>query len=295
MYLRVRDRTTGDPHNRPPRNASTPHLPSNFTARLHNQTFINSDKKHVIQFVIISMTKWTEASMQSALAAIENGQSIRKAVSAFDIPRNTLAGRLAGAQTFKETSADRQLLSEAQEKALAHWIEIRELLGQAPTHQQVRLCAAAILRQAGRSQSPGKCWVRNFFMRNPQIGTKEDKRLDLKRVRSVSPDRIKGIFEVLASPLLQHVRPSQCWNMDETGIAEGVGSNGKHVGIVSELGERKAKWCYVKGRQDGSWVSIIEYINAAGDFLPPAVIYTGKNVQQQWFSDEVKGLAPWRI
>lgn len=238
------------------------------------------------------MTKWSEEMMEEAIGAVKNGLSITKAAKEFDIPYSTLQGRVKGAVSRKEEAADRQLLTEGQESWLANWILIQEQLGKAPTHRQIRDVVNAMLRLAGINQTPGKCWVTNFFKRNPGIGTKQGKRLDLQRVKSVSPDRIKALFQVLNGPILQHIRPSQRYNMDETGIAEGIGSNGKHVGAV---GGKASRWCYVRSRSDGAWVSIIECISAAGDALPPAVIYTGKSLQQQWFEENLKGYEAWEF
>jgi hypothetical protein len=57
--------------------------------------------------------------------------------------------------------------------------------------------------------------------------TCQGKRLDLKRSKAVTSDRIKALFEVIKGPLLAEIRPQHCYNMDETGIMEGIGSNGK--------------------------------------------------------------------
>lgn len=109
---------------------------------------------------------------------------------------------------------------------------------------------------------------------------------------AVVPNRIRELFDVLKSPLLVDVRAQYRYNMhmDETGLAEGVGDNGKHVGAASQPGSKKKRWVYVKGRQTRTWVSILECIYAEGNYLPPVVIYTGKTIQQQWFPRDNKEL-----
>lgn len=83
--------------------------------------------------------------------------------------------------------------------------------------------------------------------------------------------------------------------MDETGIAEGVGTNGKRIGTRWTPGSKASRWAYVKARQNRTWVSIIECISAGGDRLPPAVIYTGSTLQQQWFDENLDGYAAWKF
>ena len=239
------------------------------------------------------MPRWSEEDLQQALLSIRNGQSVRKAGRQFNIPETTLRSRVKGALSISQNAVDRQLLSPCQETWLAHWIFIQDKLGQAPTHHQVCLVAGVLLQQAGSNQRPGRSWVSNFFKRNPCIGTKEGKRIDLQRIKAVTPDRIQALFDVLAGPLLQDIRPSQRYNVDETGLAEGVGTNGKHIGYV---GEGASRWTYVKGRTDGAWVTAIECISAGGDVLPPAVIYTGENLQAQWFDDDLDdSFKSWRF
>ena len=75
--------------------------------------------------------------------------------------------------------------------------------------------------------------------------------------------------------------------MDETGVIEGHGLNGLVIGHAEK---RK-----VQGKQPGSytWIIIIKYISATGVSILPAVIYKGKNVQQQWFPSQLVKFNGW--
>ncbi|KAM5357059.1 hypothetical protein ACJZ2D_016657 [Fusarium nematophilum] len=68
-------------------------------------------------------------------------------------------------------------------------------------------------------------------------------------------------------------------NIDEHGVAEGETKAGKVVGTsltsLSTVSESDSR----------TWVSIIEAIAANGDALTPVVIFTGLNLQGQWFPD----------
>ncbi|KAF4893324.1 Jerky protein-like protein-like [Colletotrichum fructicola] len=85
------------------------------------------------------------------------------------------------------------------------------------------------------------------------------------------------------------VKPANRYNMDETGILEGKGSNG----LVLGRSETKS----VRKKQPGSraWVSIIECISAEDIPLYPLVIYKGKTVQQQWFPLDLSLYAGWEF
>lgn len=98
---------------------------------------------------------------------------------------------------------------------------------------------------------------------------------------------IKDFFQFQYLPDVKDIPGEHRYNMDETGILEGRGSNGLVLGHA----EKKA----IMKKQPGSrcWTTIIECISATGQILPPLVIFKGLTVQQQWFPDEIEFLASW--
>ncbi|KAH9233098.1 hypothetical protein K456DRAFT_53766, partial [Colletotrichum gloeosporioides 23] len=96
-------------------------------------------------------------------------------------------------------------------------------------------------------------------------------------------------FKHLAIPEITAIKASNRYNMDETGILEGRGSNGLVLGSSETRSIRK--------KQPGSraWTSLIECISATGNALPPLVIYKGKSVQQQWFPLELMPYESWKF
>ena len=52
----------------------------------------------------------------------------------------------------------------------------------------------------------------------------------------------------------------------------------------------------LKGSQSRSWTTFIECISATGRVLNPGIIFKGKDLQAQWFKDEVVKIAPlWHL
>src|SRR5206468_1526856 len=130
-------------------------------------------------------------------------------------------------------------------------------LGAAPTHDQLQLVAQRVLQEGGNNHTLGKHWVAHFLRRNPSIKTYQGKRIETKRVKGVTPDKIKELFEVLGGPL-KHVRPHLRFNMDETGLMEGEGHNGRRIGATVDPSSKKKRWVLTKDRADRTWISIIE-------------------------------------
>jgi hypothetical protein len=60
--------------------------------------------------------------------------------------------------------------------------------------------------------------------------------------------------------------------------------------IGSSDPRRKA---FLKGSQSRTWTTFIEAVTADGRLLKPGIIFKGKELQQQWFIDELRGIADW--
>ena len=116
-----------------------------------------------------------------------------------------------------------------------------------------------------------------FLKRNPSIRTKRYWSISSQRVNRATTQIIKSWFEYLFLPDIQAIKPEYRYNMDESGIIEGLRVNG----LVVRSSERRA----IQKKQPGSkaWTSFLECISATGSSLPPLVIFKGKTVQQQWF------------
>ena len=143
--------------------------------------------------------------MQSALVAVQNGLAPAAASKQYESHGQPCEAACPAPTTLKQAAADRQMLPPVQEADLATWIKIQELLGQAPSHFQIRRAAELILQQAGITTSLGKNWTTNFMRRNTCIDTFQGKRLEIKRAKAVKTEKIKEFFEVLISPLLADV------------------------------------------------------------------------------------------
>ena len=95
------------------------------------------------------MATYTEDDIQNALADHENGVALSTASTRHGVPRNTLRGRLNGAQPHQQAHCDEQRLTAVQEEHLKLWILQQEALGYAPTHVQVRAIASSVLKRQG--------------------------------------------------------------------------------------------------------------------------------------------------
>ncbi|EAQ88883.1 hypothetical protein CHGG_05502 [Chaetomium globosum CBS 148.51] len=231
----------------------------------------------------------SEDNIQQAIQAVRDGQSIRKASEAWGVSFSTLRDRVvANAQPKGQYEAQvMQKLSPDQEKHLADWVLAQEALGLPVKHRQIEVFANRILRASGSDQTIGEHWLQKFIGRYPVLKTKKDRRMDIKRLDAASTDVIKAWFH-LAIPVIQTIDPQDRWNMDETGIMEGLGINGLCVALS------ETKEALSKHPESRIWTTIIECISATRKALPPLVIFKGKDIQQQWLPDNDQDLDPLR-
>ncbi len=235
------------------------------------------------------MKQYTEKQLISAINDVNNGNPIAKTSRKWGIPRSTLQSRLKGSQPYKKAQSPFQRLSTEQEKHLADWVLTQTALGLPPTHQELRFFAERILQAAGETKGLGKRWITRFLARYPILKTQRPRRIDNARVNGATTEVIKSWWLYITNPVINAIKPENRWNMDETGIMEGKGSNGLVLGL-NGIRPLQRKEPGTRG-----WTTIIECISATGVALPPLVIFKGKNVQQQWFPTDLSPFDNWQF
>ena len=235
------------------------------------------------------MPRYTENDIEYAIQAVLHGVTQREASIKWGIPRTTLRDRLNGSTTKAASKEAFQRLSNQQENHLCNWVLAQGALGLPPTHQQLKEFATRILVASDDLRPLGKRWIDGFLSRNPAIQTMRGKPIDSVRINGATTKIIKDFFCLLEVPLIKAIPPGNRYNMDETGILEGRGSNGLVLGSSNRRSIVK--------KQPGTrcWTTIIECISETGQALSPLVIFESQTVQQQWFPDEMEFLADWRF
>ncbi|KAK2052838.1 hypothetical protein LY76DRAFT_490183, partial [Colletotrichum caudatum] len=88
-------------------------------------------------------------------------------------------------------------------------------LGRSLTHQQVKGLAERMIDDGQRRI--GRKWMARFKPPNPSIRIRRSRAIDAHRWAAHS-EVIQDFFYHLASiPAIQRIRPSNRWNIDETG------------------------------------------------------------------------------
>jgi 4-hydroxybenzoate polyprenyltransferase len=231
-------------------------------------------------YSLMASPAYTEGDIQNALADLKEGVALATAATRNGVPRNTLRGRLYGAQPSRYAHSDEQRLTAIQEEHLELWVLRQEALGYAPTHAQMRAIATGVLLQAGDNKPLGKRWSQHFIQRHPAIKSKLGRRTDWERINAATPSNITRLFDLYNT--VSWIPPCRRYNADEGGIMEGQGINGLVIGSS----QTNCNMVPVKTINARTWTSIVECISALGVVLHPLVIFKAKSIQHQWFRNE---------
>ncbi|EMT73018.1 hypothetical protein FOC4_g10001867 [Fusarium odoratissimum] len=207
-------------------------------------------------------------------------QPLQPTAKKYAISRGSLRNRQKGGTNARDAQIERQKLSEDQEEFLIEWILNEEAAARAPTKKNIRLFGNLILKYDNQDQQLGNHWVNRFLTRHPDIKTKLSRSVDAVRTRETTEEPLERFYKLLARQMEEkNVGAGSLHNIDEHGVAEGETKKGKVIG------SSYTPYSVISKSDSRTWVSIIECISAAGRWIKPTVIFTGENLQGQWFDD----------
>lgn len=229
--------------------------------------------------------------MEMAVNKVRSGEmSIRRASVYYSVPRGTLHNRVKGLHSLK--AGHQTVFTEAEEKCLVHHIQVVSQWGFPFTTLDMRMVAKRMLDSAGKcikcfkNNLPSAEWARLFLKR---YGSELTQRTcqNIKRVRaSVSPDQINQYFDNLARSLKNtdgsEIPPHCVFNYDETNLTD-------DPGIKKCVFKRGIKYPERIKDSSKSSTSIMFCGSAAGDILPPYVVYKSDHLWDLWTEGGLKG------
>ncbi|RYP47539.1 hypothetical protein DL768_006416 [Monosporascus sp. mg162] len=219
-----------------------------------------------------------EYRIEQALAEVAAGAQQKATANKWGVAESTLSTRRRGARSHAQGHQHQQVLTPLQEEELVKWILDEEDGGRTPYDFEIRQMAEYINQANGGGHSFGKHWVKRFINRHPTLRSKLQESVEASRASLDLPDKIRDFqrrFKVIVRDL--KIKTENIVNMDEIGVQEGETKKGRVIGTVLTMrGPRKVS-------EATAWVTIIEAITANGRRLTPVVIFTGLNLQGQWF------------
>lgn len=124
---------------------------------------------------------------------------------------------------------------------------------------------------SGQTKMAGKDWLRAFLRRHLEISSQKPEPTSLSRAVGFNKIRVGILFDALKSELQKYsYTPNQIWNADESGLTS-VHKPGK---ILAAKGQKQVG--KITSGERGKTVTILSCTSASGSFIPPAMIYPRK-------------------
>ena len=124
----------------------------------------------------------------------------------------------------------------------------------------------------------GRCWLRGFYKRHPEVRSKVSVNLSIARAISANPTQISHFFnqykEWVDNWGLEYL-PNNIWNVNECGVAN-VPQPSTVVGVTGECSFQT-----VSGEKPTN-TTIVSYISARGMTMPPLVIFKAARIKPEW-------------
>jgi Tc5 transposase DNA-binding domain len=148
--------------------------------------------------------------LDEALAALSRGEFPNpcRAAKHFNIRYDTLKRQFEGGKSIAESREPQQLLTIAEERALARWISRSTASGYPVTHALIEEMAEEIRKRrvVGINEPSIKYvtyeplsqqWTRRFIERHPYLATTMTRSIELARITEASPQVIENWYNVL--------------------------------------------------------------------------------------------------
>ena len=113
--------------------------------------------------------------------------------------------------------------------------------------------------------------------RHPTITLKKARNLSIARAMGANPTVISQWFDLLKKIQMEVgiVSPAQIWSGDETGV-QNVPKEIKVLGI------KNIRTFQQVSLEQGETSTILSFVNALGNVVPPMIIHKGQRVQDTW-------------
>lgn len=233
---------------------------------------------------------WSEESLVAAMAAVNSGKCTqRQAAAQYQIPRRTLRNHLKSGKSKKKMGRD-PILSESQEKDLVERIIKFSKIGMPLTPLVIRSQAYKFCEKQGietnfnkQTGRAGRDWLQMFLKRNSNVSKRKAQFMNPARAQKLNKpivqqhfQEVKKLYDEINIP--NH--PERVYNMDEKGCRLTIHHQQK---VLAEKGNRRV---HMVAQEHAENVTIAACVNAAGNVIPPMVIFKGKRLKQE-FTDNL--------
>ena len=147
-------------------------------------------------------------------------------------------------------------------------------------------CNQTKLKTPFKDNIPGVDWFRGFKKRHPDLSERLPEQLPASRARSLTKDVKDKWFKLLDETLTEldlKDKPHLIYNVDESGLP----LDPSRLKIICKKGLKRLY--RIIGGSGRDSITVQGCASAAGDIMPPYIVYSGKNLYQAWTVGGVQG------
>ena len=223
--------------------------------------------------------------MASAIEAVKGGMSVLRASTLYDVPRTTLQDRVKGRVKHGNKPGPTTYLTTAEEEELASFLMEVSKVGYGKTRKEVKLLVEAVAREKGvlRGEKISDGWFRRFLERRPRLSLRRGDATANVRMEALDIETKNEYFKSLEETLKEQGlmnSPGQIYNVDETGVP----LDHKPPNVVARKGQKKVRYRISGNKKQ---ITVVGCVNAAGQAIPPFVIFDAKCLNHDWTDGEV--------
>jgi hypothetical protein len=234
--------------------------------------------------------------LAAAVAAVNSGElRLREAATQYNIDKSTLSRRLSKGDPATSSGGQLSLPRES-ELELTECLKVKSKWGFAESIEELKEHVKTYVNsninednEVGnhlrkycklRDNRPGKDWVISFMERH-HLSVKCPSALEKARKTAASnPDIIYQYYSTLEKETIRlrivH-RPECVWNIDETSLF----IDPRKLKVIASKGQKASRTQATSGREA---TTVMAGISAAGECLPPLIIFKGQKLQSTWRS-----------
>lgn len=231
---------------------------------------------------------WSEESMEGALKEVSEGAlTIRRAALQYHVPKSTLHDRIVGKVIPGAKVGAPRYLDDEEELELVEFLLGAASIGYPKTVREVKAIVGAIVarKQGLETVTVSQGWWEKFRRRHLKLSLRSAESLAFHRAISVTTEVVDNYFDLLEETLRQNdllSKPSLIFNCDESGMP--LSHRPGHC--IARKGQKHVT-AVVSGNK--SQITILACASAAGNTIPPFVIFDRKNLNQELTIGEIPG------
>jgi transposase len=230
-----------------------------------------------------------EENLQNAVAAVNNGSSVRVAARTFNVKKSTVHLRLKNLKnkpTYTKYETKR-IFSDTQEEMLEEYMLEAAKIHYGMTYVRARILAYEFAEINNIEMPPswssrktaGVDWIRAFMTRHKNLSLRKPENTSMARASAFNKANVGVFFSNLTEAVTKYgFEAKDIINIDETGLATVV----EPPRVIAARGARQVG--QISSAERGELVTFVGIITAAGTTIPPAFVFPRVNFKIQFLA-----------